>query len=102
MLVRPYQPSDREAVHRIAADTAFFGAPVENFLPDRKLFSDFFMAYYTDAEPEYLWVAEHEGQVGGYFAGSLGGSKLTAGQARAALKVAGGWQPGAIKMRKTH
>jgi ribosomal protein S18 acetylase RimI-like enzyme len=90
MLVRLYRPSDREAVHRIAADTAFFGAPVEAFLPDRQLFSDFFMAYYTDTEPEHLWVAEHEGQVGGYFAGSLGGAKLIAGQARAAIRVAGG------------
>ncbi len=97
MLVRPYQPADRTAVHRIAADTAFFGAPVETYLPDRKLFSDYFMAYYTDTEPEHLWVAEHEGQVGGYFAGSLGGAKLTIGQARAALKVAGGLVLGRYK-----
>jgi ribosomal protein S18 acetylase RimI-like enzyme len=94
MLVRLYQPSDRGAVHRIAADTAFFGAPVESFLPDRRLFSDFFMAYYTDGEPEHLWVADAGPQVAGYFAGSLGGRKLKVGHARAILRVVSGFASG--------
>lgn len=36
--IRPYRQEDREAVYRIAADTAFFGESVEHFLDDRRLF----------------------------------------------------------------
>lgn len=39
-IVRPYRPDDREAVRRIYADTAFFGAPVETYWDDRDLFAD--------------------------------------------------------------
>jgi ribosomal protein S18 acetylase RimI-like enzyme len=89
MTVRLYQQADREAVHRLAADTAFFGAPVETFLADRQFFNDYFTAYYTDEEPEHLWVADVDGNVAGYFAGSLAGSRLDAGRS-AARRVIGG------------
>lgn len=87
MTVRLYRPTDRNEVHRLAADTAFFGEPVEAFLPDRQFFADTFMAYYTDEEPEHLWVADVNGHVAGYFAGSLRGSRLETGRS-AALRVA--------------
>ncbi|MBL7063862.1 MAG: GNAT family N-acetyltransferase [Anaerolineae bacterium] len=67
--VRPYRPQDREAVWTLAADTAFFGAPVEPFLGDRTLFCAAFAAYYTDYEPARLWVAEAAGTVIGYVMG---------------------------------
>ena len=67
--VRPYTPADREALLRIAADTAFFGAPLEAYLDDRRLFCDFFYAYYTDLEPEHAWVACADGQVVGFLTG---------------------------------
>ena len=89
MTVRLYRPTDRNDVHRLAADTAFFGQPVEAFLPDRQLFSDYFMAYYTDEEPEHLWVADVNGRLAGYFAGSLAGSRSDAGR-NAARRVMGG------------
>ena len=69
MVVRRYQPADREAVHRIAGDTAFFGQPIEAYLDDRQHFLDLFVAYYTDYEPDYAWVAEAGGQVVGYLTG---------------------------------
>jgi hypothetical protein len=53
LLIRPYQPKDRESVFRIAADTAFFGAPIEAYMEDRNVFLDAFYAYYTDLEPEH-------------------------------------------------
>lgn len=53
----------------LAADTAFFGDPVEAILDDRALFCDAFVAYYTDHEPEHLWVAEIDGTVAGYVTG---------------------------------
>lgn len=67
--IRPYCPQDRELVWKLAADTAFFGAPVEAFLDDRALFCATFVAYYTDYEPQRLWVAEVSGSVGGYVTG---------------------------------
>jgi ribosomal protein S18 acetylase RimI-like enzyme len=68
--IRPYRPTDREAVLRIAADSAFFGEPVEAFLEDRCLFCDFFYAYYIDFEPEYAWVACADATVVGFLVGS--------------------------------
>lgn len=67
--IRPYDQRDREVVWRLAADTAFFGDPVEAFLDDRDLFCEAFVAYYTDQEPEHLWVAEMNGDVVGYVTG---------------------------------
>jgi ribosomal protein S18 acetylase RimI-like enzyme len=59
----------------LAADTAFFGDPVEAFLDDRTLFCEAFMAYYTDREPEHLWVAEADGAIVGYVSGGTGSRK---------------------------
>lgn len=67
--VRPYRPQDRKAVWTLAADTAFFGAPVEQFLDDRALFCAAFVACYTDHELARLWVAESSGAVAGYVMG---------------------------------
>ena len=69
--IRPYEPQQRQAVFQIAADTAYFGAPVEAFLDDRQLFCDAFCGYYTDQEPELVRVACADDQVIGYIMGSL-------------------------------
>ena len=34
LIVRLYRPAEREALLKIAADTAFFGEPVEAFLEE--------------------------------------------------------------------
>ncbi len=67
--VRPYQPSDREALRRIAADTAYFGEPIEALMEDRNLFLDFFYRTYTDFEPEHAWVAVADQEVAGFLTG---------------------------------
>ena len=67
--IRPYRREDREAVFRVAADTAFFGEPVEYIMEDRRLFCDGFYAYYTDFEPEHGWVATVNGVVAGFLMG---------------------------------
>jgi hypothetical protein len=67
--VRPYQQEDRETVLQIAADTAFFGEPVEHYMDDRRLFCDAFYGYYTDVEPEHGWVATANGVVAGFLMG---------------------------------
>ncbi len=70
-VVRPYQLKDREAVFRIGADTAFFGAPIEAYMEDRNVFLDAFYAYYTDLEPEYAWVACADETVVGFLTGCI-------------------------------
>lgn len=67
--IRPYQDHDRERVMKIAADTAFFGEPLEAFLDDRRLFCDIFYRYYTDLEPQHAWVAEVGQEVAGFLMG---------------------------------
>lgn len=67
--IRHYRPEDREAVWTLMADTAFFGEPVEAFFDDRRLYCAALAAYYTDYEPERLWVAEVAGNVVGYVMG---------------------------------
>lgn len=69
MLIRPFQPADREALLQIGADTAFFGAPIEKYMEDRRIFMDSFYAYYTDQEPEHAWVACDGEQVVGFLTG---------------------------------
>ncbi len=71
LTIRPYQQGDRQRVLDIAADTAFFGEPVEAFLDDRRLFWDAFYCYYTDFEPEHAWVACADEQVVGFLMGCL-------------------------------
>ena len=70
-IVRSYQLQDREAVRQIACDTADMGEPVENFFGDREIVADLLTRYYTDYEPESLWVAEYERRVIGYLTGCL-------------------------------
>jgi len=71
VVIRPYEPRDREAVREICCDTADGGGPVEAFFPDREVFADVLTRYYTDYEPQSTWVAERDGQVLGYLTGCL-------------------------------
>jgi ribosomal protein S18 acetylase RimI-like enzyme len=71
VMIRPYQHLDRQAVFRLAADTAFFGEPLETYLDDRQLFCDIFYRYYTDLESEHGWVACADEQVVGYLMGCV-------------------------------
>lgn len=69
--IRGFEPRDAAAVHRIGADTAHFGGPVEAIMDDRQVFIDVFMRPYTTHCPATCWVAEVEGQVIGYLTGCL-------------------------------
>jgi ribosomal protein S18 acetylase RimI-like enzyme len=70
-IIRPYQSADRAELHRIAADTAFFGAPIETYMEDRRLFLDVFYAYYTDTEPQRAWVADAGDGLAGFLTGCI-------------------------------
>lgn len=69
MIIRLYEEKDRLSVRRICCDTAFMGEDVANFLEDREVFADFAISYYTDYEPQSLFVAQSEDSVIGYIAG---------------------------------
>ncbi len=76
--IRHYQPADEKGVNELAADTAFFGEPVEAFLEDRTLFTDAFARYYTQHEASLAWVAENAHGLAGF----LFGFKDTTSQAK--------------------
>lgn len=69
IIIRPFNENDRESVRRICAETAFMGESADNFFDDKELFADFAISYYTDYEPESLFVAEYKDKVLGYLAG---------------------------------
>jgi GNAT superfamily N-acetyltransferase len=71
--VRPFEAKDREPLLQIGAETAFFGAPIEAYMEDRRIFMDSFYAYYTDYEPQHAWVACDGDQVVGFLTGCVDG-----------------------------
>ncbi len=69
--IRKYRPCDRGPVRKICADTALLGEPVEKCFDDRDIAADILISYYTDCEPESVFVAEADGEIAGYLAGCL-------------------------------
>ncbi len=71
LVIRQFTPGDRDAVRQICCDTADCGNSVENFFSDRGIVADLVTEYYTDFEPQSLWVAVVESEVVGYLMGCL-------------------------------
>ena len=69
IVIRLYKREDRESIRKICCDTAFMGQPMEMFFDDRDVLADIFTAYYTDYEPESVFVADFKGEVIGYLIG---------------------------------
>jgi ribosomal protein S18 acetylase RimI-like enzyme len=69
--IRPYAAADRSAVRFICAETADSGRPAEMFFSDRETIADMVTRYYTDHEPESLWVVDCEGEAVGYLSGTV-------------------------------
>lgn len=70
ILIRKYEPRDREAVRRLCCETGYLGQPIDPVFEDRELFADYLTSYYTDCEPESSFVLEQDGVVKGYLLGS--------------------------------
>lgn len=70
-LIRHYAAADRQAVRDICCETAVLGKPIDTVFPDREVFADSVIRYYTDYEPQTLWVAESGGRIVGYASGCL-------------------------------
>lgn len=71
VIIRKYRPEDREAVREISWNTADKGRTVDLYFHDREAVADVLTRYYTDWEPEALWLAESDGAVVGYLTGCL-------------------------------
>ncbi len=69
ILVRPFEPRDRQVLRDIFCDGADQGKPVEGFFPDREVAADILTGYYTDHEPGSTFVAELDGALVGYVNG---------------------------------
>jgi ribosomal protein S18 acetylase RimI-like enzyme len=69
--VRPYRPDDRAAVRRVAFLTGYMGEPIDWQWRHAESFCDLITTWYTDREPESLFVAEGRGQVVGYLTGCV-------------------------------
>ena len=69
--IRPYEPHDRAALRQICSDTADAGRPIERFFPDREVFADLLTNYYTEFEPQSVFVAARGGDIVGYVTGSV-------------------------------
>ena len=84
--VRPYRADDRPQIRDICYRTGYLGDPVDWFWRDRSSFEDLFSSWYTDAEPESLWVADRGGKAVGYLFGCTDTARAE-GPARAALRA---------------
>ncbi len=69
-IIRPYRPSDRDAVRHLCCETGYLGKAIDPVFEDRELFADYLTSFYTDREPESIFVLEQDGEVKGYLMGS--------------------------------
>jgi len=68
-VIRPYRPTDRDAVRDICCRTAFRNMGSDRFFEDRQVHADYWTRYYTDFNADEVWVIEQDGRVIGYFFG---------------------------------
>jgi ribosomal protein S18 acetylase RimI-like enzyme len=86
-LIRPYTPADRPAVRHICFETGYMGEPVDWLYGDRESFNDLITRYYTDQEPESIFLAERDGQVVGYLTGCVDSARTKGVGAREMQRV---------------
>lgn len=71
ILIRNFEPKDRQRLRDISCATAFKGALPGRSRIDCNLLADLLTLYYTDCEPESILTAESEGRVIGYIMGAV-------------------------------
>ena len=69
--VRKYRESDRDAVRDICYRTGLMGESAESYWPHKESFVELWTSYYTDEEPESLYVATINDVVVGYLTGCM-------------------------------
>lgn len=72
LLVRPFQPADRQAVRDICAATCWMGRPCPEAIPDEWTWAEIWTQYFTDIEPQLCYVVQAaDGRVVGYMTGAM-------------------------------
>ena len=69
--VRPYRAADRPQVRYICHATGYMGDSIRWAWRDPESFADMFSGYYTDHEPESIYVVDQGGEVTGYLLGCV-------------------------------
>jgi GNAT superfamily N-acetyltransferase len=69
--IRAYEPGDRDAIRSICFETGYMGEPIDWLWRDRESFADLITRYYTEREPESIFVATRAGRVVGYLTGCV-------------------------------
>jgi membrane-associated phospholipid phosphatase/ribosomal protein S18 acetylase RimI-like enzyme len=65
--IRPYRPSDRDAMYEVCVKTADVGRDATGMFTDDRLWGDIFAVPYVERHPELAWVVESEdGRTIGY------------------------------------
>ncbi|MCX7705458.1 MAG: GNAT family N-acetyltransferase [bacterium] len=70
IVIRQFTKKDRDFVRYLCCETAFNGRPAENFFEGRNILADVLTRYFTDFEPESLFIAEIDGISVGYLTGN--------------------------------
>jgi GNAT superfamily N-acetyltransferase len=68
--IRKYKAKDREALRGIAYQTAFMGQSADKFFDGKEGVCDALTLYYTDYEPESVFIAQTQGKTVGYLTGT--------------------------------
>ncbi len=71
IIIRSYNERDRSTVRRISYETSDRGESNRPIFSDPDVLADVLTRYYTDFEPQSLWVAECAGSVVGYLSGCI-------------------------------
>lgn len=87
MTVRSYRATDREAVRLIAYQTGYLGESADGYWRDFTSFADIWTSYYTDREPESVFVAEGRSGVVGYLVGCVDSARAPTPAAALARQV---------------
>jgi len=75
IIIRSYEPKDREVIRRISYETSFLQQP-HSFFDDPEIVTDALTRYYIEFEPESCFVAEANGRVVGYIIGTLNMARM--------------------------
>lgn len=71
MTVRPYGPADRAAIRSLFYETGYMGEPATWYWSHEESFAEIWSTYYTDNEPESLFVAVRGDRVVGFLTGCV-------------------------------
>jgi ribosomal protein S18 acetylase RimI-like enzyme len=68
--IRPFRPSDLDALYDISLATGHLGGDASNLYDDRRLMGHIYSGPYARLNPRYVFVAEDDRGVSGFIAGT--------------------------------